>query len=239
MDPYPVFFEFDEPGDPQCSYLICSVPRSGSNLMCELLSATGLAGAPTELFNPGFMPVLKQHWGVETTEEYVDQLLARKTGPNGVFGAKVGWGQYRTVFGDGDPRERLPNLHLLFMTRRDRLRQAVSWVRAIQSRRWQSIQRGRPDGAVEFDPEHIARKLRRIARAEEAWRAMFERHGIEPFEMVYEDLVADQDRTLRGALEFIGVEPPARLDVEPTLGRLADEVSEAWVERYRAEAADA
>jgi LPS sulfotransferase NodH len=236
VDPYSVFFEFDQPGEPQCSYLVCSIPRSGSNLMCELLSATGLAGAPTELFNPDFMPILKQRWGVESNDEYLRLLLERKTGPNGVFGAKVGWGPYRAVFGDGDPRELLPNLHLVFMTRRDHLRQAVSWVRAVQSRRWQSIQTGRPDGALEFDAEHITRKLQRIGLAEEAWRSMFDRHGIEPLEIVYEDLAADQDRALRQALAFIGIEPPAELEVEPTLGRLADEISEQWVERYRAEA---
>ena len=37
------------------SYLVCSIPRSGSSLLCELLGGTGLAGAPAEFFHPDKM----------------------------------------------------------------------------------------------------------------------------------------------------------------------------------------
>src|SRR6267142_4337583 len=33
-----------------CSYLVCATPRSGSTLLCEALSNTGLAGRPEEYF---------------------------------------------------------------------------------------------------------------------------------------------------------------------------------------------
>ena len=233
-----VFFEFDDPGEPRISYLVCSIPRSGSNLLCDLLSATGVAGAPTELFHPDYMRMLKQRWDVEveTPEQYVGQLLARKTSPNGVFGAKAHWGQYQPFFEDTDPRHALPNMQAIFVTRRDQLRQAVSWVRALQTLRWQSIQSERPERPAEFDPEHITRKLRRIGREEDAWEALFDRYGIEPHRVVYEDLVADQSRVVRGVLEFIGVEPPADLQgATPRLERQADALSEQWVERYLAE----
>jgi LPS sulfotransferase NodH len=231
-----VFFEFDAPGTPRISYLVCSIPRSGSNLLCGLLWGTGVAGAPTELFHPDFMRMLERHWGVETTAEYVQQLLARKTGPNGVFGAKVHWGQYHPLFGATDPRQVLPNLELIYITRRDHVRQAVSWVRALQTLRWQSNHGERPGRSIEYDPEHITRKLGRIGREEDAWRELFDRHELEPHEIVYEDLVEDQERTVRAALEHIGVDPPADLQVDaPRLERQSDAVSEQWVERYLAE----
>ena len=229
-------FEFDDPGEPRVSYLICSIPRSGSNLLCELLSATGVAGVPSELFHPDFRRILSERWEVETTEDYIEQLLARKTGPNGVFGVKAHWGQYHPVFGDTDPRRLLPNLKLIFMSRRDHLRQAVSWVRALQTLRWQSQHPERPQRAAEFDPEHIARKLARIDREEDAWRTLFARCGIEAHGILYEDLASDRSETLCEALAFIGVEPPATLQVaQPTLERQADALSEQWVERYLAE----
>jgi LPS sulfotransferase NodH len=231
------YFEFDDPAEPRISYLVCSIPRSGSNLLGELLFASGVAGVPTELFHPHYMRVLKRHWGIETTEEYVRELLARKTGPNGVFGAKAHWGQYHPLFGNADPRALLPNLRVISIARRDHLRQAVSWVRALQTFSWRS-DHTRPERPLEFDPEHITRKLGRIGREEDAWRALFDRYGIEPHEIVYEDLVADRDRTIREALAFIGVEPPADFQVEqPTLERQADALSEQWVERYIAETA--
>jgi trehalose 2-sulfotransferase len=230
------FFEFDDAAEPRVSYLVCSIPRSGSNLLCELLFRSGVAGVPTELFHPHYMRVLKRRWGIETTEEYMRELLARKTGPNGVFGAKAHWGQYHPLFGNTDPREVLPNLRVISMTRRDHVRQAVSWVRALQTLSWQSSHNERPERPLEFDPEHITRKLGRIGREEEVWRALFDRYGIEAHEIVYEDLVSDQNGTLREVLEFIGVEPPASLQVEqPRLERQADALSEQWVERYIAD----
>src|SRR5438046_662736 len=35
---------------PQCSYLVCATPRSGSTLLCEALANTGIAGNPKEYF---------------------------------------------------------------------------------------------------------------------------------------------------------------------------------------------
>ena len=233
----PVFFEFDDAGAPRISYLVCSIPRSGSTLLCDLLTGTGVAGAPAEVFHPDYMRILGRRWGVETTEEYVGQVLARKTGPNGVFGAKAHWGQYHPLFDDTDPRRVLPNLRLILMSRRDRLRQAVSWVRALQTLRWQSSERGRSERQPAFEPEHIARKVERIGREEDAWKALFDRHGIEAQCVVYEDLVSDQGRIVRDALEFIGIEPPADLQARPpTLARQSDALSEQWVERYLAQA---
>jgi LPS sulfotransferase NodH len=234
-----VNFEFDEPGEPRVSYLICSMPRSGSNLLCDLLSETGIAGAPTELFHPDMMRRLQRRWGTHTIEEYVAQLLARKTGPNGVFGAKAHWGQYQPYFGDMDPRQLFPDLRFVFMHRRDHLRQAVSWVRSLQTLHWESTQPKQDRSAV-FDPEHITRKLGRIAREEEFWRDFFDRLGCEAHDVVYEDLTSSKHDTLHSLLEFVGASPPADFELPvPVLERQADALSEEWVERYRAEAASA
>jgi LPS sulfotransferase NodH len=230
-------FQFEQPGETRVSYLICSMPRSGSSLLCELLTATGVAGAPTEVFHPDYMALLKHQWQVETLDDYLTELLARKTGPNGVFGAKAHWGQYHPAFEEADPRSIFPNVHVIAITRRDHLRQAVSWVRALQTMRWQSGRAERPQRNAEFDGEHITRKLGRIEREEDAWRGLFARHDIAPHPVVYENLVADQDATVRGVLEFIGVEPPGDLRTEPAIQRQADALSEEWVERYRAEVA--
>jgi LPS sulfotransferase NodH len=35
---------------PTLSYLICSTPRSGSTLLCEALTNTGVAGSPEEYY---------------------------------------------------------------------------------------------------------------------------------------------------------------------------------------------
>jgi LPS sulfotransferase NodH len=231
-----LFFEF-EPTEPRASYMVCSIPRSGSSLLCELMGGTGLAGAPAEYFHPDKMRLLRRRWGVDTRDDYLRRLLTVKTTPNGVFGVKAHWGQYQPLFGDADPREVLPDPQLVFITRRDRLRQAVSWVRALQTLQWADRDSPRGQRTPVFDADHITRKLRRIDREEAAWEQLAERHGLAPRRVVYEDFVEAQEQTVRDLLGALGVEAPADLRLPPpTLGRQADALSDQWVERYRAEA---
>ena len=234
-----LFFEFERT-EPRVSYLVCSIPRSGSSLLCELLAGTGVAGAPAEFFHPDKMAVLRERWAVATLDEYMRELLARKTTPNGVFGAKAHWGQYKPLFGDSDPRAVLPQPRLVFITRRDRLRQAISWVRALQTRKWAHQDRPMVERPAVFDQEHITQKLGRVSREEEVWESLFDRHGIVPQRVVYEEFVEAQEETVRAVLETLGIDVPADLHVPPpVLDRQADEVSDEWVERYLAEVASA
>jgi LPS sulfotransferase NodH len=229
-----LLFEFERTA-PRASYLVCSIPRSGSSLLCELLGSTGLAGAPAEFFHPDKMRMLQDRWEAPTLDDYLRELLARKTSPNGVFGAKAHLGQYDPLFGDSDPRGFLPSPQLVLITRRDRLRQAISWVRALQTQRW--VNRDAPEERpAVFDAEHIGRKMRRIEREEERWEALFDRHAIEPHRVVYEDFVGAQAETVRGVLDTMGVEAPADLHLPPPIhDRQADRLSDEWVDRYRAE----
>jgi LPS sulfotransferase NodH len=233
-----LFFEYDERTEPRVSYLVCSIPRSGSSLLCQLLGGTGHAGAPAEFFHPEKMDALKRHWGVEELDAYLRELLARKTSPNGVFGAKAHWGQYQPAVGDADPRSVFPNVVPVSITRRDRLRQAISWVRALQTLKWNTEQKPRVEHPEAFDFDHITQKLVRIDREEETWDALFDRYGLEVHRIVYEDFVEAQEQTVREVLDAIGVGAPADLALPPpVLDRQADELSDEWVERYLEEAA--
>jgi LPS sulfotransferase NodH len=231
-----LFFEFERT-EPRAAYLVCSIPRSGSSLLCELLGSTGLAGAPAEFFHPDKMAALQGRWGVDGLDDYLGELLARKTSPNGVFGTKAHWGQYEPLFGESDPRTVLPGLRLVFITRRDRLRQAVSWVRALQTLEWVTEVSPPVKRPEVFDHEHITQKLGRIDREEDVWESLFDRHGIEPHRVVYEDFIERQEQTVRGVLDLLGVDAPADLSLPPpVLDRQADERTDEWVERYLAEA---
>jgi LPS sulfotransferase NodH len=82
--------ELSGPTQPsQSTYLICSVSRTGSHLLCEGLTSTGLAGMPDEHF--GMLPL-----GTDAGE-YVSRCLRTLSTPNGVFGAKVGKYYYENL----------------------------------------------------------------------------------------------------------------------------------------------
>jgi trehalose 2-sulfotransferase len=84
---------------PSRGYLLCSVERTGSNLLVDALRSTGLAGRPAEYFN---VVEQKSAWMREilqdsTLVEGLPKVLAAGTSPNGVFGAKVHWNHLRNL----------------------------------------------------------------------------------------------------------------------------------------------
>lgn len=78
-------------------YLLCSVERTGSNLLAEALAGTGVAGRPVEYFNAVEQnkPWLRQILGDSSIVEGLPKVLAAGTTPNRVFGAKVHWNHFR------------------------------------------------------------------------------------------------------------------------------------------------
>ena len=236
-------FEFDRPVEPTVTYMICSQPRSGSSLLCEVLANTLHAGMPAEYLRPDRMAMLKRRWDVETLDDYLRALVERKTSPNGVFGLKAHWGQYARTFGEGDWSGNWSNLfpgfRFIHVRREDHLRQAISLVRALQTGSWSTVT-GPENAPAVFDREDIARKIARVESEEAGWEQLFERNGIAPHRISYEELADSPERTARGVLEFLGVELPAGFRFDPPLmERQADELSEQWVARYRDETAPA
>jgi LPS sulfotransferase NodH len=221
------------------SYAVCALPRSGSSLLCELLFDTGLAGAPTEYFDARQMALFRERWGVEDFAGYLRALWERKTGPNGVFGFKAHFFQLAEAFPDGGLEAAFPALRHVYISRRDRLRQAISWARAIQTDQWGLDHEPAEPPPVVFRRAEIDRLLGRIEDRERAWEAFFEHAGAEPLRLTYEELVAAPETTAVTVLRHIGVEPPEHLLIgPPTLRRQADEVTEQWVAHYSNEVAE-
>jgi LPS sulfotransferase NodH len=226
-------FDHEFPGEvePSVTLAICSTPRSGSSLLCELMFNTGLAGAPTEFFDREQMERFGERWGAQGFDEYVRALLAKKTSPNGVVAFKVHWEQFAGEFEGRELDDLFPNVRYVYMRRVDHVRQAVSWARAEQTGQWASDHA--VYGSAEYDPDHIRRMLTRIERAEEGWEEYFRAAGADPLRIVYEQFMESPRDCLREVLELAGVPLPEGLAIAPpTLERQADELSEEWVRRY-------
>jgi LPS sulfotransferase NodH len=186
-------------------------------------------------------------WDPRDYGRYLDWTLQRGMTPNGVFGAKLMWGYLgdfadllRTIDGMAElPLPALltrafPGLRYIQITREDKVRQADSLWKAVQTRAWR---RG--------DPEHPARAdepvfsfrainyLVRLLTAHDAsWDAYFLGLGIEPLKVTYEELAEAPEPVVRRVLDHLEVEAPADLAVEaPGLTVQADSLSETWVRR--------
>jgi len=234
------------------SYLVCAVPRSGSYLLCEGLRNTGIAGNPTEYFSSNFRDYWAPRWGTSTFDAYMEQVARVGMTPNGVVGVKAHAGQFDYFARQASGRmpvphvdrpalldRWLPDTTYVRLRRRDRLRQAVSYVKAMQSNVWWDADRPpapydapHPE-AVRFDYLLIERSMVRLAEEDDRWTRYFDSNGITPLTVDYEDLCADLDGVVRTVLDVLNLEVPDGYLAPPaTFRRQADEETERWVARF-------
>ena len=236
---------------PHTSYLICATPRSGSFLLCEALRNTNLAGRPAEYFGLAQESYLLKYWNISKYDyaRYLPRVIQHGTTPNGVFGAKVIWLYFdefimklRQIPGLEEKMTvpdllsvLFPNLHYIWITRRDKLRQAISYVRALQTGEWMRRTSEPPPSIKEpvFDLESIDTLLQEILKEELSIQQYFDLHGILPFTVVYEELVSAYEETAQQILAYLGILVPKGLVFRKReLQRQADTVTEEWVQRY-------
>lgn len=246
---------------PPRTWVVASLPRTGSTLLCNALWDTGRVGAPKEYLNPmqvrdwearlapdrwtrgrhralvGPAVALagRGRWSDARLRAYLDRVRAHRTGPTGWFGLKIHWHHFEAWFlaRGRSPEAFLGPARWLRVVRRDRLRQAVSWARALQTGRWASWQRGY--SPPRFSARAIEARLAAIDAGESAWDAWFAGQGLRPRVVVYEDLIADWEGTLRAVLADLDVPPEAQGALPaPSLRRQADDTTDRWIERWRA-----
>jgi LPS sulfotransferase NodH len=266
------------------SYLICTTPRSGSTLLCELLTATGVAGRPDEYFQqlrstgmpmtprdylagvaPDIVPVedregeLEQHELFDPRrfarfEEYVDWVVRRATTSNGVFGAKIMWPYLAGLVaglatipchrGMVAPNDLLsnafPGLRYVWLRRMDKVRQAVSLWRAIQTWHWRkdATRAGDnvPDTELRYSFKAIDHLRKRLIASDRAWEIYFEGTDAEPLTLTYEDFTQEMHETVISIMRHVGVGHLAEVQYDlPPTARQADEISERWVAEFRAD----
>jgi LPS sulfotransferase NodH len=235
------------------SYMICAVPRTGSYLLCHLLEETGVAGRPNEYFNESFQTNWAAAWNATSLDQYVRQVAALGTTPNGVLGLKIHTMQFDGLCRQIAGRRRVPfverpalldryfpGLTYVRLSRRDRLRQAISYARAVQTGAWWDSDR--PPGPtaevkperLRFDYQLIDRAIAWLAAMDQRWNNYFGAIGTAPLELDYEDLIDDPSHVVASVLKVLGVSADrARFRGPTSFRRQADEKTEEWAIRFQ------
>lgn len=235
---------------PNLSYTIWFTQRTGSTLLCKALEGTQVAGVPHEWL---YTWINQQQ--IDHPPELQQLLWEYGTTANGVFGLKHSFHEPHFTrllerfrqFPGCPPEERnrvriwehaLPAHRHIFMTRRNKVRLAVSWWKAIRSKEWHRLS-GEPAktktlaDAYSFDA--IQHLYSECSMREAGIQEFFSEGNIVPLTIVYEDFVEEYEKTVRKVLEFLELDtmnifiPPAAF--VPT----ADEISEEWAQRFRQE----
>jgi LPS sulfotransferase NodH len=223
----------------------------------EVLRHSGRPREPREYFagvsDPAVLELLAPQdppeADAEPSERWWARILREGTGANGVWGGKLMWGHVddllsrareldgvgeaaglvealRALLGDG--------LRIVFVTRPDKVEQAVSLWRAVQTRAWRD-----GDGTAPREARYafagIDHLVAQLAEHDERWRRWFEAMGRSPLEVRYDALAADPPGTVAAVLEGLGL--PADGVPAPATRRQGDGASREWAERYRVERA--
>jgi trehalose 2-sulfotransferase len=206
-------------------------------------------------------------WSRTAYDRYLEWAIETGTTPNGVFSAKLMWG----YFGDfisllrNIPRYRdlplaellpavFPELTYVRVVRANKIRQAVSLWKAVQTATWREVDSGRGlsldeigEGSDEppykhFLQEHrpqlrfhyraIAHLLDQILVEEASWDAFFEHCGIRPLLVLYENFAGDPHTSTLSILERLHLEAPPDMHIEPRMRRQSDGINDDWVRRF-------
>lgn len=253
----------DEWNQAKRCYLVCATHRSGSNLFCQALWLSELAGFPQECFSPTRSPIIADEHGLTAPDEffagYLSDLLAKRQTENGVFGAKMMW-KHMDWFAEQlrkDPANAgvgvdtaasmldhaFPSLKYFWVRRRDKVKQAISLCKAKQTKVYNSMQedngRNADDVELVYDFKSIDNELKRFEKEEAAWQKYFSDNGISPFVVEYENFVKNYSETAIDALRFLGVDLPEGYEqAQSHYRKQADSVNDDWYARYQSEASN-
>jgi LPS sulfotransferase NodH len=220
---------------PDRGYAICTVPRSGSNFLGQVLASTGRLGRPLEYFNGPARRELDTPGYPDDPQQQLIALLQHGATPNGVYGFKM-FPTQLDVVGSAVRHwsEALPRLGYVHLERRDLLGQAVSWVRAEQTRQYRSTSSAMREPS--YDAAAITDRLRVVAILQSRWRLFFAVNAITPLSLWYEDVVAAPQVAADRVAKHVGLDAPVVVDEHKVeLQRQADGISEAWRIRYLAD----
>jgi LPS sulfotransferase NodH len=231
----------------------------------EALRQSGLPRRPHEYFDPDRHANIVERlafrempdgtgrpnplWQPDTYDRYLAWALEEGTTTNGVFGAKLMWGYLgdfaqllrgiEGMAGRAIPEllERaFPGLRYIQITRQDKVRQAVSLWKAVQTQAWKREpgEEGAPAVEPMFSFRAINYLVRLLTAHDASWDAYFLGLGYEPLKITYEELAESTDAVVRRVLEHLGIPAPEGLEIRtPRLSVQADEVSERWVVRVQ------
>ena len=224
-------------------YLICCSMRTGSSLLHYMLRDAGVGNAAEymNVHNPTH----------DTYDEFARHIKNGNKQTPDVIGWRVMWLHFWTQQKHNPVWTNTPvetmldgvtnaigadTIKYIHLTRRDRLRQALSAVRANRGDRWLCPSNEEPHHIEIPFTEKIISYVEWIMgeypKYEARWEAYFSERRIKPLRVVYEDMTVN-DNAIRATIDrvgdFIGVEVPP---VDIPLRKQAGADVENWIEQY-------
>lgn len=214
-------------------YIICFVNRSGSSYLCEMLCRAGL-GYPQEYYHPYGHKERYEHWSKklpeygeklpytaeESAEEYFKALLDMQKPTAGIACTSGSYDQMHKEV--GKILDQIKPKYIM-LTRRDRLRQAISWYRAEYTGMWSTNHQSN-NRIPPYSQDEIEQYLIQIEEQEQLLEKYIGHH--KPLRITYEEI---GPACINQICEFIGIKPPRPWNAYSVLRVQRDKMTEDWV----------
>ena len=227
--------DFPSAAKPKLSYVICSTPRCGSTYLAREMWLTGCLGAPHEYFNyQSVMLQMSARLGARNLEDYSDRMVRARTGPNGVFGFKLQYDHFAFFHNISGLFQRFLPMKFILMRRAGLVEQAVSHVIAMQTRCWTSSHDAVSEAVYSRDA--VDRSIKFITQMHRHWNDYFERAGITPYRLDYEDFCRRPGELVGEIADHFGValSHGKRIGNMPPIEHQGDPIKAEWVAKYNA-----
>jgi tetratricopeptide (TPR) repeat protein/LPS sulfotransferase NodH/GT2 family glycosyltransferase len=199
---------------------------------------TGFAGYPHEyLHNEKHMRILCQRWDVHGRDEYLQTLINKRTSKNGVFGLKSHFYQFKKNLNTSLIRKYFRNARYIYITRKNHIAQAVSFAKALQTRKWAFEEKSVAKPVYRFN--EVQECLKQIAQEETMWESYFRENHISPLRINYEEFVEHYEKTIKDVLSHIGVKNDlTNVILSPETKKMSDEINAEWCKRFKKDSTD-
>jgi len=224
-------------------YLICTVQRTGSTRLCELLRNTGVAGWPAEYFVRWNGPDDYRGRFPGTDQEFFRWARWQASTENGACGIKVMGNQIELAcrrlapivgLDDAPMREIieawLPGVRFIRLSRRNRVRQAISLYRQHATGVSHLRQgEGAPEAPI-FSYQGIDGCLDFVKYSESVWDRFFGDKQPD-LELEFDDVVEDGPAVVKKICGLVGVDSPVS-ETASAHQELADAITDRWEREF-------
>lgn len=225
-----------------------------------MLHDTRVAGNPQSYFRPESIPDWANQFGISMDNwpgklsfdhTYLDAVRASGAGQSDVFGMRLMWenldgliARLQLLFPESRDHAELLDAAFqtpmfTYLSRLDKVAQAVSLLRAEQTGLWHlnadGTERQRFGDGVKpsYDHERLSILVSQMEADDAAWADWFDSQGIVPFKVTYEQLSSDPAHVVSGILSALGLETAEAETIAPRTAKLANDENQDWAVRYR------
>ena len=195
-------------------FLVATNHRSGFHLLASLLNSTKRVGKVSELTGRESINKDLSKDEVDAYFDSVHEITTHTRSAVGHWGVKACFEWLAIIERYMEINEIMPShIKWIWLRRRDKAKQALSFIRASRSGVWSLLSEDSPDifeknrGEIDIDLATLQFQTLCYYIREDTWQNFFEQNQITPHTLYYEDF-ADEltwESTVQGIFDFLGV----------------------------------